>query len=319
MTTSLPLVSIAAATYNGEKFLRQQLESIYAQTYRNIEVVVSDDCSTDGTVSILEEYRRTHGLTYRVNQANLGYPRNFENAASMCNGAYIAFSDQDDVFLHDKIETLVREIDGYSLIYADAALIDEHGAVFAPSYMRYVNFPMLTGKRFRELVFSCFIRGFQVLFTRDLLRAALPMPDRVTHDDWLTILAAKHNGIKYLDRPLVQYRQHGSNVTGSLARFSALREITGIVKNFANQRANEGRRESHRAVIEKLDSLHASPAFDDGEKEFIAEVSSFYRNQIDSIIHWRSFLIALKNYRVIVPQKSVARKSKFLVAALLHP
>src|SRR5688572_32515873 len=103
-TMPAPLVSIAIATYNGEKFLRQQLDSIYAQSYPNIEVVVSDDRSTDATAGVLEEYRRRHGLAYGVNETRLGYPRNFERAASMCRGAYIAFADQDDIFLPHKIE-----------------------------------------------------------------------------------------------------------------------------------------------------------------------------------------------------------------------
>lgn len=313
------LVSVAAATYNGERFLRAQLDSIYAQTYPNIEVVVSDDHSSDETVAILDDYRRARGLIYRVNETNLGYPKNFEKAARMCSGAYIAFSDQDDIFLPHKIETLMREIQEYSLIYSDAAIIDAAGTVIAPSYMRYVNLPMLTGKPFKELVFRPFIRGFQILFTRDLLGAAPPMPDRVTHDDWITILAAKRGGIKYLDEPLVHYRQHGANVTGSVTRFSLLREFAGTLRNLCNRRAGEERRHDYRAMIEKLDSLRDSPAFDEAEKQFIADVSRFYRDQIDSIVHWRSFLIALRNYRAVAPQRSVALKAKFLVAALLHP
>lgn len=313
------LVSVVIATYNGERYLQQQLDSIYSQTYSNLEVVVTDDCSKDKTVEILELYRNKYGLKYSINEENLGYVKNFERAASLCSGDYIAFCDQDDIFLPDKIETLVREIGEYSLIYSDATLIDCNGKEFAQSYMRYVNFPMLTGKPFRELLFSCFIRGFQMLFTRDLLRAALPMPDRVTHDDWFSILAAKRGGIRYLDRPLAQYRQHGRNVTGTLVQHSALKEFAGVVRNFGNHHANEARRKSYRAIIEKLDSLHGSPAFNDGEKEFIAEVSLFYRNQIDTFVHWRSFLIALKNYRAIAPRKSVAIKVKFLAAVLLHP
>lgn len=312
------LVSVAIATYNGERHLQQQLDSIYQQTYKNVEVVVTDDCSQDHTVEILERYRKKFGLKYFVNDVNLGYARNFERAASLCSGEYIAFCDQDDIFLPDKIETLVREIGEYSLIYSDATLIDGDGKEFARSYMRYVNFPMLTGKPFKELVFSCFIRGFQMLFTRDLLLAALPMPDRVTHDDWFTILAAKRGGIKYLDRALVQYRQHGRNVTGSLVQHSVLREFAGVVRNFGNQRANEARRKSYCANIEKLESLHGSTAFNDREKEFIAEVSLFYHNQIDTVVHWRSFLFALRNHRVIVPRKSIAIKAKFIAAALLH-
>lgn len=312
------LVSIAMATYNGEKYLRQQLDSIYKQTYKNIEVIVTDDCSSDKTTEILQEYRQLYGLKYYVNDINLGYAKNFERAASLCSGDLIAFSDQDDIFLPDKIEVLVREIGDYSLIYSDATLIDAEGKEYASSYMRYANHPMLTGKPFKEIVFRCFIRGFQIMFNRDLLRVALPMPNHVTHDDWFTILAAKRGGIKYLDLSLVQYRQHGRNVTGTLARHSSLWEFLGVIRNLGNQQANECRRNCYNAIIEKLDSLNESRAFNENEKGFIAEVAMFYRNQIDSVLHWKSFLIALKNYSVIVPQKSISLKVKFLAAALMH-
>ena len=81
-----PLISIPLATYNGERFLREQLDSIYAQSRCNIEVIASDDYSSDGTVAILEEYRQSHGLRYEVNGENLGFIRNFEKLLTCCGG-----------------------------------------------------------------------------------------------------------------------------------------------------------------------------------------------------------------------------------------
>ena len=106
-------ISIAMATCNGGKYLREQLDSIYAQTRVPDEVVVSDDCSGDDTVRILEEYRRSHGLRYSVNETRLGVNGNFGNAIRNCTGDFIALSDQDDVWLESKVEKLharLREI-----------------------------------------------------------------------------------------------------------------------------------------------------------------------------------------------------------------
>lgn len=105
-----PLISIALATYNGEKYLEDQLNSIYTQTYKNIEVAVTDDCSTDKTVEILEQYSKSHGLKYFVNTENLGFVKNFEKAISLCEGDFIALSDQDDVWEKDEIGILVNKI-----------------------------------------------------------------------------------------------------------------------------------------------------------------------------------------------------------------
>ena len=90
---SIPLVSIAIATYNGERFLRKQLDSIYAQSFNNIEVIACDDCSIDSTVSILEEYSVMYGLRYYQNNRNLGYVKNFEKLMELCAGEFIALSE----------------------------------------------------------------------------------------------------------------------------------------------------------------------------------------------------------------------------------
>ena len=105
-------ISLAMTTYNGEKFLREQLESIYSQTRVPDEVIVCDDNSSDGTIQILEEYRQNKGLIYYVNKPALGVNSNFYKAISLCTGDYIALSDQDDIWKCDKIKK-VKQIRGF--------------------------------------------------------------------------------------------------------------------------------------------------------------------------------------------------------------
>ncbi len=103
-------ISIAIATYNGERFLREQLDSLYAQTRQADEIVVCDDCSKDGTAAILEEYHQKYGLIYHINEHQLGVNANFFKAMSLCKGDFISICDQDDVWLPNKIETLYNHL-----------------------------------------------------------------------------------------------------------------------------------------------------------------------------------------------------------------
>ena len=203
------LVSIAMATYNGEKFLREQLDSIYNQTYKNIEVVVCDDCPTDGTAQILEEYKQKYGLKYYINERNLGHAQNFGKAASLCGGEYIAFSDQDDIWLPKKIETLVSGIGNYSLIHSDAKLIDEHGEIFSDSYEKHSQMHHIsTDHNTFYLLSGSFVQGAACLFKRKLLENVLPIPSIVEqHDVWVGLFASLvEKGIIYVNIPLILYR-----------------------------------------------------------------------------------------------------------------
>lgn len=127
-----PLVSVAMTTYNGEKFLREQIDSILNQTYQNLEIVICDDCFTDGTFGILEEYeRRDSRIKLRRNERNLGFIKNFEQAVSLCTGEFIALSDQDDIWEPWKLEESVKNIEGYDLLCTNSLLVDEERRVIA--------------------------------------------------------------------------------------------------------------------------------------------------------------------------------------------
>jgi len=123
---ALPLVSIPVLTYNGEKFLRKQLDSIFSQTYKNIEVLAYDDASSDDTVKILKEYEKQHSnFKVFVNTKNVGINQNFVNALKECNGDYISPADQDDIWYDEKVEFLVNNIGDNILIQSSTTVIDE--------------------------------------------------------------------------------------------------------------------------------------------------------------------------------------------------
>lgn len=210
------LISIAMATYNGEKYLREQLDSIYNQTYKNLEIIVCDDCSSDGTVQILEEYAQSRGLKYYVNEKNLGYTGNFEKAAKLCNGEFIAFSDQDDIWKPEKLEIMLNEIGDNSLIHTDATLINNDKQVIAESSKeksnkkKYVISPEAHNK-YIELITT--VQGCIILCRQDLLDKALPVPGGEHYDFWPGFVASKTGGIKYLDQQLIYWRVHGENIT----------------------------------------------------------------------------------------------------------
>ena len=124
----MPLVSIALCTFNGAKYLSEQVESILNQTYTNLEIIICDDCSSDDTPDIISKYlSKDRRIKMFVNTTNLGCNKNFEKAISLTSGEYIAISDQDDIWEPYKIEELVNNIGDNWLIFSNSSLIDTDG------------------------------------------------------------------------------------------------------------------------------------------------------------------------------------------------
>lgn len=207
-----PLISIALCTYNGERFLREQLDSLLAQDYLNLEIVAVDDASTDGTAAILEAYAaRDPRLRVFHNASNLGFRRNFQEAIERCRGDFIAPADQDDVWRPDKLRLLLKAIGDAAAAYCDSELIDEQGrplglTVSDKRVMGPIHDPLILALQ------NC-VSGHAMLLRRSLAARAMPVPEGLYHDWWLALVAAGEGGIAYCPQPLVQYRQHGRSVT----------------------------------------------------------------------------------------------------------
>ena len=214
---SKPLVSIALCTYNGERFLKEQLDSIVGQTYSNIELITVDDCSTDNTLKILQEYAERYPfIKIYLNPTNLGYIKNFEKALRLCKGAFIALSDQDDIWQKNKIEKQVEAIGDNILIYHDSKFIDYQGNPLNKNMSDVMNF--YRGDQPEAFLFFNCISGHSVLLKRELLDYLLPFPDTYFHDWWMGFVATNQGRIDYLNDTLVHYRQHENTDTNILKR-----------------------------------------------------------------------------------------------------
>lgn len=207
-----PLISIAMCTFNGERFLAAQLESLIAQTWDNLEIVVVDDCSNDGTVAILEKFAcRDSRIQIHKNTQNLGVNKNFSRAMSLCKGELIAPCDQDDIWHYNKLSRLHAQIGGHVMSYCDSELITEDGIAMNMRISDRIH--MYQGDDPTVFTFWNCVSGHAMLFRRSLLDFALPIPDIKFHDWWLAFLATTNGAIVYLNEPLVQYRQHHNSQT----------------------------------------------------------------------------------------------------------
>jgi len=205
-----PLVSIALCTYNGERYIKEQIDTILAQTYQNFELIIVDDLSTDNTPAILNTYCQDSKVKVYYNSSNLGVIKNFEKAISLCKGAYISLSDQDDIWNINKLEVMLSKIGDNILLYHDSLVISE---------LKELNFRMsdrlnfVRGKSALGLVFRNCIAGHAMVFKAELIPFLTSTPERIPHDHWIAYIAATVGKIDYIQDVLMQYRQHQSNVT----------------------------------------------------------------------------------------------------------
>jgi glycosyltransferase involved in cell wall biosynthesis len=226
---NLPLISIALCTYNGEEFIREQMDSLLAQSYENFEIIIVDDCSTDQTLSIVNEYAAT-GNNIRIfrNEKNLGYNKNFEKAIKLCTGDFIAMCDQDDIWHPDKLKIQCEAIGNSDLIYHDSEFIDSSGNKI--NFKMSDKFNFYKGSSPLPFLFMNCVSGHSILMKRTLLKDIFPFPEGFHYDQWIAFVAADKGSIDFVDRCLIQYRQHEKNSTDILAVRSKLQKTSSEVK-----------------------------------------------------------------------------------------
>jgi glycosyltransferase involved in cell wall biosynthesis len=211
------LISIALCTYNGEAYLREQLESIVNQSYSPLELIAVDDCSSDNTLSILKEYEANYPfIKVFVNPENLGYIKNFEKALKLCNGEFIALSDQDDIWDLHKIDKQVNAIGNHLMVYHDSEFVDQDGQLLNKKMSDIMN--LYRGDQPESFLFFNCISGHSVLMKKELRDELLPFPNAYFHDWWMGYVATNLGTIDCIDEPLVKYRQHHTADTNILKR-----------------------------------------------------------------------------------------------------
>ncbi len=211
-----PSVSIVLATYNGEKYLREQLDSLFAQTYPLLEIIAVDDCSSDSTVAILREYAAAHPILHIFqNEVNLKHNRTFERGIQLAKGDCIAMCDQDDIWLPEKISSLMAQwLPDSLLIHCDSEFIDADGKSMNRKISSIKNLQTYLSPV--PFIIGNTVAGHAAIFRKELIKTILPFPSIVIHDWWMAFIAATQGPVQYVDKPLILYRQHAGNVIGAI-------------------------------------------------------------------------------------------------------
>ena len=230
------MISVCVATYNGEKFIREQIDSILCQLSSDDEIIVSDDGSTDGTIVIINcigdkririiEGPRKHSPTF-----------NFENALKEAKGDYIFLADQDDVWKTNKVEVCMKWLQKYDCVVSDAEVTDSNLNPLYPSL--YAIMQVRQGHIYNT-VWKNGYTGFCMAFRRSILEASLPFPkDIPMHDIWIGNVAAYKYNVKFIPDKLILFRRHKETIScnGKGSKYSIWQQMKfrwSIIKNIAN-------------------------------------------------------------------------------------
>ena len=205
-------ISVALAAYNGEKYIKEQIESILCQLGESDEIIVSDDNPFKATKSVIDSIADPR-IKYFAGEGK-GVVRNFENAINRCSGDVIFLADQDDVWMPDKVSSMLAEFEkGADVILHDACVTDAELNITEPSYFAVHG----SGASFsKNLLRNTFV-GCCMAFTKEIASECIPFPGDIAMHDWWIALASIKRGRKVviLNKPLILWRRHGENVTGS--------------------------------------------------------------------------------------------------------
>ena len=223
------MIAILMSTYNGARYLAQQLDSLLAQTYAEWKLTVRDDGSTDDTLRILQEYAKADKrINVLTEGENIGACCSFERLLTQCDdAAYYAFCDQDDVWRSDKLALSLDAMQQAEaahpgkpiVVHTDLQVVDENMTEIAPSFWRYSNIQAdLLDAHIRYLAICNSVTGCAMLFNKAARDCSLPMSaDAYMHDAWLALMTAYHGGfVLPVHQTPVAYRQHGDNVLGAI-------------------------------------------------------------------------------------------------------
>ncbi len=283
----LPLVSIAMCTYNGEKYLQQQLDSLLGQTYHHTEIMIVDDASSDRTKYILEEYAaRDSRIKFLINERNIGYNRNFEKAIGLCSAQYVAISDQDDVWEKNKIEVMMQQWPaGCSFVYSLSGNFrdnDIENRTPAPDVV-YTDIAEVY-----KLVFSSPVNGHACMFKKELMQICTPFPPDIFYDWWMSMHAAATGKIGCVPYTLTWHRHHDKNSS---------RDIMSIKE--MEQRNEQLRKQS----IYFIESFCNGRILEGAQRDFLLQYTSLLKGIDGKRFSWPMFRFVFNNRKKIFHYK----------------
>lgn len=236
-------IDILLATYNGEKYLREQIDSILNQTYKNIRLIVSDDCSKDGTRKILEEYKnKDERIKVYYQEKNLGVVKNIEFLLGKVESPYYMLADQDDYWLPEKAEKSLETLknNNADLVFGDLEVVDENLNTMYKSFNDY----MLLSRKINKYIdsykvnylYNC-VTGCTILAKKETIEKILPLPTNskyLIHDHWIGLMANLNGKLAYMPEKYIKYRQHGNNQVGTEKISHGFKKLEQVREHFIN-------------------------------------------------------------------------------------
>lgn len=229
-------IDILLATYNGETFIKEQIDSILNQTYSEFRLLISDDNSTDKTKEIIKEYeKKDNRIKCFFQKENLGVASNFEFLLKQVEANYYMFSDQDDIWKENKIEVSLKKMKDTNcdLVYTNLEVVDKDLNTIYSSYWKLKGLEKKVKKynNFEALYLNNFITGCTMLAKSEYIEKVLPLPKEskyVLHDYWIALIMSQNCKIEYIDEALIKYRQHKKNNVGSKKKSNTMESLDEI-------------------------------------------------------------------------------------------
>lgn len=292
-------VAIILATYNGEKYISEQLDSLINQTVDDFVCYIHDDGSTDRTVQICQNYKKAYPEKFIILDyaPTGGAKNNFLSLMRQVNSDYILFCDQDDVWLPNKIEEMIRAVDGISedfLAFSDLKIVDERLRIIENSFYQstHVNVEKIN---YKNALIKGYIPGCTMMVNRGLLEKALYYHDIDNikmHDWWLVLIALiSDSRLVYVNKSLGLYRQHSANTIGAMNQ-STIDRICFNMKRIINGTLKTEKKKNIMTPRRQAFELYEIGIGDETKREFVREFATIEsKNKISRIIFY------LKNFK----------------------
>lgn len=224
------MIDILLATYNGEKYLQEQIDSLFSQTFKDWRLIIRDDGSTDTTTSLIECLEKEFPdkvLVIKDGLGNLGAAQSFSRLLEVSDAPYVAFCDQDDIWIDNKLELQMKEmickekelgVEAPILVHSDLIVVGHDLRILSTSFWKYQKLNPEKMNKLSRLLVQNFVTGCTCLLNKKLVSLSKPMHhDAIMHDWWVALMALTNGIIININTPTVYYRQHGGNDVGAKA------------------------------------------------------------------------------------------------------
>lgn len=291
-------VSVVMCTYNGEAFVKEQIESVITQTYPIYELLIFDDASTDNTPEIISEIALKYAFIKVIkNKKNIGFTKNFEQAIQAALGDVIAISDQDDIWINTKIEKMMKAWhQSHPLIYCNSFIFSGQPPA-KPTPPVYRQFE---GEDARKIFLFNTISGHALMFKKELIPLVLPFSEDVMYDWWMGVVAAYNGGVQHYNEVLVFHRSHSNNIT-----INAMRRYSEAEQRYLHK----------KLLIKNTKKFLTAPGILPSHKDFLIKYRTLLTESLSKKFHIPLFIFMVKNRKLLFNYK---RKSIAIFSFIKH-